>query len=120
MKEALIIEERYEEVLSELVQYETLNKKLEEEVGKLSDEVNYYRSQVEEFSRQILDSSGSQNSSENFELRKKLESAEIELGKLRQKENILPEPEVENPREFLTSCLEKIATLENHLHEVQQ
>lgn len=110
LKEAEIIEERYEEVLSELVEYESLNKRLEEEVGRLSEEVNHYKIQVEEFSKQLLDSSNSQNSMDPLDLKKKVDSVELK--------RLIKKDEAEGDQ-FLTSCLLKIVTLENNVNEIQ-
>ena len=92
------------------MEYESLNKRLEEEVGRLSEEVNHYKIQVEEFSKQLLDSSNSQNSMEPLDLRKKVDSVELK--------RLIKKDEAEGDQ-FLTSCLLKIVTLENNVNEIQ-
>ena len=64
-----------------------------DEVERLSEEVNNYKIQVEDFSKQVLDSSNENNNSsaENISLRKKLETAEHEILKLKKSGCSLPE-----------------------------
>ena len=124
--------------MSELLEYEALNKKLNEEVQRLSDEINQYKQKVEEFSRQAADSSMEHNNSsslENLELRKRLEDAEYKILQMQQSSGEVPESFLNNQIlveeedrklnakaqliEFLRESLRKISSLEENVDNLQ-
>ena len=54
IKHSDIIEERYEEVLAELIEYEELNKRLEREVTHLKNQLVNYKKEMEDIQARCI------------------------------------------------------------------